>query len=125
MTSPKNNIDTYIGFALKEYRVIANKSLKDIGNYIGVSFQQMQKYEKGVNKLSGNYIFKISKYLNTPVEKFFPNSSQRELQENQKSFESNSIKDSELTNLIKNYSAIKQKEIRKKVLDLIKALADC
>jgi len=125
MTSPRNNIDTYLGFALKEHRVIANKSLKDIGNYIGVSFQQMQKYEKGVNKLSGNYIFQISKYLNTPVEKFFPNSSQYELQENQKVFESNSIRDSELTNLIKNYSAIKQKEIRKKVLDLLKALADC
>ncbi|MEQ9115230.1 MAG: helix-turn-helix transcriptional regulator [Rickettsiales bacterium] len=122
MTSPVDNTNALIGLAIKEYRLLSNKSLRDIGNKIGVSIQQMQKYEKGVNNLSSSYLFQIADFLNTPVEKFFPNNPES-LKENQKSFEENSVSDSELTHLIKNYSQIKSKDVRKKVLELLKTLA--
>ena len=123
MSTKMKSVDQFIGNAIRAKRLLNNKSLKDIGEKLDISFQQMQKYERGVNRLSGTYLYAISKYLNTPIEKFFPQNDSS-LHDDQEDFDNPGISEHELTQLIKNYSAIRKKEIRKKFLELIKTLAD-
>lgn len=123
MTSLK--VDKHIGSIIRTRRLLNNKSLKEIGERLGISFQQMQKYEKGINRLSSAYLFQIADLLNTPIENFFPDSNKgKSLKEEQESFQQGYATEGELTSLIKNYSKIESKEVRKKILELVKSLAD-
>ncbi len=60
-----------IGKKLREIRVISGMSQGALGEIIGVSFQQIQKYETGRNRLSVSKLSKIAKELEVPVTKFF------------------------------------------------------
>lgn len=102
--------------------MLRNKSLKEIGNAIGVSFQQMQKYERGINRLSSCYLYEIAEILEIPINDFFPDSKYR-ISNEPINFGSNNLSELELNNLIKYFSKIKSKEVRKKMVDLAKTLA--
>ena len=64
--------DTHVGQRLKELRKIKLLTQKDIANALGVSSQQIQKYEKGQDRLSFNRIYELSKFLNIRLESFLP-----------------------------------------------------
>lgn len=66
-----NIIDKQIGIRLKKRRNLLSISQTELGKLIGVSFQQIQKYEKGGNKLSCSKIFELSKILRVRVSYFF------------------------------------------------------
>lgn len=60
-----------IGHNLKTMRQNACLSQSKLGQELGVSFQQIQKYEKGINRLPAEHIYKLKNYLNVPYEHFF------------------------------------------------------
>lgn len=60
--STQTDID--IGNAIRTVRTVAGLSQTDLGNALGVTFQQIQKYEKGVNRLSVTALIRICKVLN-------------------------------------------------------------
>jgi transcriptional regulator with XRE-family HTH domain len=72
-TSPRsaNSIDEYIGARMRERRDALNISQTDLGKKLGVSFQQIQKYEKGVNRVSAGRLFDICKVLNVSLSSMF------------------------------------------------------
>jgi transcriptional regulator with XRE-family HTH domain len=59
----KSQIDRAIGQRLRAYRLAAGMSQSDVGNHLGVSFQQIQKYETGVNRLSGARLVAVTDLL--------------------------------------------------------------
>lgn len=126
-TSP-NEIDLLIGQNLKLKRIKSGVSLQELGNILNVSFQQIQKYERGQNKISSSNLFLIANSLNCEINYFFhglenktPN--QNSLEEEKEIFQHiESIPNHEITQLIKYYSQIKDHDVRKKTLDLIKTL---
>jgi len=126
-TSP-SDIDLKIGRNIKLKRIKAGKSLQDLADVLNVSFQQIQKYERGQNKISSGNLFLLSEFLETNINYFFEGLSEEsitqfQLEEEKDVFEHiNSIPDTELTLLIKSYSQIKTNAVRKKILDLIKSL---
>ncbi len=69
-------IDVLVGMRIKEFRVRNDKSQKSLGDDIGLTFQQVQKYESGKNRVSASILFEIAKALKTPVAQFFNNSEQ-------------------------------------------------
>ncbi len=69
-------IDVLVGMRIKEFRVRNDKSQKSLGDDIGLTFQQIQKYESGKNRVSASILFEIAKALKTPVAQFFYNSEQ-------------------------------------------------
>lgn len=69
-------IDVLVGMRIKEFRVRNDKSQKSLGDDIGLTFQQIQKYESGKNRVSASILFEIAKALRTPVAQFFYNSEQ-------------------------------------------------
>ena len=64
-------LDKLIGTQLKKARVSAGLSQDKLARAVGISFQQVQKYEKGINRISASRLLKFSLLLNRPIEFFF------------------------------------------------------
>jgi len=73
MTKPMpNKIDTYAGAKLKEIRAIKRITQGDLASMVGITFQQVQKYENGKNRMSASRLYQFSNFLQVNVSEFFP-----------------------------------------------------
>ena len=102
---------------------------------IGVAYQQVQKYEKGTNRISASRLFNLGRALDVPISFFFEDLSPeaagggkrraRGLSEAPASvLEPDSLSKRETVELIRAYYRVTDPKLRKRVLDLIKALGD-
>ena len=66
-----NPIDVYVGARVKMRRTLLGMSQEKLGEAIGLTFQQVQKYERGLNRISASRLFDISKVLEVPIGFFF------------------------------------------------------
>jgi len=66
-----NPVDVAIGLRVKERRVLQGMSQENLGDAIGLTFQQIQKYERGTNRISSSKILQIAKALDVKVSFFF------------------------------------------------------
>jgi transcriptional regulator with XRE-family HTH domain len=64
-------IDEYIAKKLRQFRIAAGMTQDQLGELTGVSFQQVQKYEKAKNRISASRLFEFAQLLNKPVSAFF------------------------------------------------------
>lgn len=66
-----NYIDVHVGSRLRMRRQIISMSQEKLGELLGITFQQVQKYEKGSNRISASRLFHAAKILGIPVQAFF------------------------------------------------------
>jgi len=66
-----SDIDVRIGALLKQYRKKAGFSQEKLAEALGITFQQIQKYENGVNRIAAGRLYEMSNILNIPVQSFF------------------------------------------------------
>ncbi len=66
-----NPVDVHVGESVRERRVYLGMSQGDLGEYLGLTFQQIQKYEKGANRISASKLWTISHLFDVPIEWFF------------------------------------------------------
>lgn len=73
MTGTKlpDDLDIRIASRLKQARLYRGFTQADLASYIGVSFQQIQKYENGQNRISASTLGHCADYLNVPIEHFY------------------------------------------------------
>ncbi len=71
MTKHPNLIDVYVGGRVKFRRKLLGLSLRAVAEQLGLSFQQVQKYEKGANRIGANRLYALSAILDVPVSFFF------------------------------------------------------
>jgi transcriptional regulator with XRE-family HTH domain len=64
-------VDKHVGARLRAARLEAGKSQTQVAEALGVTFQQLQKYEKGTNRMSAGTLHELSRLLDTPVQFFF------------------------------------------------------
>ncbi len=64
-------VDVHVGQRIAVRRMLLKLSQKDLANYIGYAFQQVQKYEKGRNRVSASVLYEFSHVLDVPVSFFF------------------------------------------------------
>ena len=126
---PKANshsVDKAIGGRLKLFRQRANLSQTALGKHLGVSFQQVQKYENGTNRISAASLMKIARFLNISIGDLL---SPREQTEGKKSASGTRAgvarfaKSREGRGLIEGFLAIDDPSLRRQVVGLVKALA--
>jgi transcriptional regulator with XRE-family HTH domain len=79
MTKPKSKIDEYIGWRIRESRLSLHLSQELLAKALGVSFQQVQNYEKGTNGISAVRLFDVCRILNAPLESMFPPTGSKSL----------------------------------------------
>ena len=70
-------VDRHVGRRVQEKRLGLGLSQTALGKAVGVSFQQMQKYEKGQNRISASKLFEIAEFLNVGIPYFFEGYSSR------------------------------------------------
>ncbi len=63
-------VDAFIGARVRLRRLMLGMSQEELSNQLGVTFQQVQKYEKGVNRISASRLFELSLALDVPVQFF-------------------------------------------------------
>ena len=64
-------IDVHVGSRIAEHRRAIGMSQEKLGSALGITFQQVQKYEKGTNRIGAGRLHAVSKALNVPVSTFF------------------------------------------------------
>lgn len=70
-TKKPNPIDVYVGKKIREARILHGLSQSALADMIGVTFQQLQKYENAHNRVSCSRLYAISLVLDIPVQAFF------------------------------------------------------
>ncbi len=125
-------VDVHVGARLRVRRTLLGMNQRTVGEAIGVTFQQLQKYEKGSNRISGSRLFALSRVLDVPIEYFFDDmptevaaSSPAQGGGRAKkppSYEPDPIAKRETLELVRAYYKITDPEIRKRVYELTKAV---
>ena len=64
-------IDTHVGTRLRHRRTLVGMSQQQLGKYLGVTFQQIQKYERAANRISASRLFRLARILDIPVGWFY------------------------------------------------------
>lgn len=67
----KNPIDAHVGAQVKLRRAVVGMSQTELANRLGITFQQVQKYEKGANRIGASRLYLIAEILNVSVQSFF------------------------------------------------------
>ncbi len=71
-----HKIDQYVGNRLREYRTARGMSQQELADRIGISFQQLQKYERAANRIACSRLWEIGETLGAPIPYFFPEAAQ-------------------------------------------------
>ena len=123
-------VDVHVGDRIRVRRTLLGMSQEKLGDAMGLTFQQVQKYEKGANRVSASRLFRLSKVFRVPVSYFFddlptdPVIETHGLREDSPAIRAD-MRTSRMTlELIRAYHGISDPARREIVLGLIEALAD-
>lgn len=123
-------VDTHVGSRLRQRRALLGMSQTDLANAVGLTFQQVQKYERGFNRISSSRLFEFAKVLDVPVTHFFDGMDASVGTAKRKPGRPKATSKTEELNtkretleLVRAYYKIQNKGLRTKTLDLIQALA--
>ncbi len=128
-----NPIDIHVGARVRLRRNQLGLTLMTLAKAVGVTYQQLQKYERGVNRIGASRLFNLSRVLDVPISFFFEDLSPaaagarkrraRGLSEAPAAvLEPDSLSKPETVELIRAYYRVTDPELRKHVLDLLQAL---
>jgi transcriptional regulator with XRE-family HTH domain len=130
--SSAGNVDAYVGYRIKIRRGELSLTQENLANAIGVSFQQIQKYESGANRIAPSRMLDISKKLKVPVSYFFsgidcvPQDAQflnEATVENTGKKDKRSTEQKILFELIEVFQRIQNPNLKEQLLSLTKTLA--
>jgi transcriptional regulator with XRE-family HTH domain len=131
-------IDAHVGSRVRLRRTLLGMSQEKLGEALGLTFQQVQKYERGVNRIGASRLFDLSRVLDVPIGFFFDDmpgtvggSGAAMMRtrlgggfaEQQEGFEDDTLHKRETLELVRAYYRINEPAVRKRVFDLIKSLA--
>jgi len=113
-------VDIHVGKKLKQIRLLSNMSQADLAKTSNISFQQIQKYEKGVNRISVGRLYEFSKLFNVSIEYFVESfEASKKAKSNDDSSVVSRLSDRETAKLVNSYWQIGNKKMRKTILDTI------
>jgi transcriptional regulator with XRE-family HTH domain len=126
-----NPVDQHVGSRVRLRRMLLGMSQERLGDSMGLTFQQVQKYEKGVNRIGASRLFQISKILDVPVQFFFEEAPQADghavgpglAEPDSETFILEFLNSREGLELNRAFVKIADPKVRKSVVDLVRALS--
>lgn len=125
-----NPTDIHVGNRIRLRRNMLGLSQEKLGESLGITFQQIQKYEKGTNRVGASRLQAIASILSVPVDFFFadaPGQHQGELpgmaEGRSTSYVVDFINSGEGLQLNRAFARIADQKVRRRIIDLVKALA--
>ncbi len=130
-TKKPNPIDIHVGSRVRLRRMILGMSQEKLGEHMGLTFQQIQKYEKGVNRVGASRLFQLAYVLKVPVQFFYEELSFGPSPEGETGFAEpqsegfilDFLNTREGLELNRAFTRIREARVRRSVVDLVKALA--
>ncbi|MGB0681079.1 MAG: helix-turn-helix domain-containing protein [Magnetovibrionaceae bacterium] len=127
-------VDIHVGSRVRLRRTLLGMSQEKLGEAVGLTFQQIQKYERGANRIGASRLWELSRILDVPVSFFFddmPDEAKigavefkRQLEENpQQTIEPDPMARRETLELVRAYYRIGDPGVRKRLFELTKSLA--
>ncbi len=129
MASKPNPVDIHVGSRIRLRRTLLGMSQEKLGKAIGLTFQQVQKYERGTNRVGSSRLYQLAKVLNVPVSFFFDDMAPEVsggppgFRDNKTDFDDNPLTKRETLELVRAYHRISSAAVRKRVFELVKAMA--
>lgn len=130
-----NPIDVHVGARVRLRRTLLGLSQEKLGDAIGLTFQQVQKYERGANRIGASRLFDLSRVLDVPISYFYEDMDDdvrdqspgqlhaRNQEPAAYEGESNPFSKRESIQLIRNYYRISDEGARRGLFDLVSSLA--
>lgn len=120
-----HDVDIHVGGRVRLRRSTLGLSQDQLGGAIGLSFQQVQKYERGANRIGASRLYEMSKVLQVPISYFFEDFGGLSLAEDKdSSYQPDPVMKRETLELMRAYRQILDPKQRKKILKLVQALAE-
>jgi len=135
-TGKPNPIDVHVGSRVRLRRTLLGMSQEKLGEAIGLTFQQVQKYERGANRIGASRLFDLSRVLDVPVSFFFddmpadaaaaPVDDDSPAPDDGRSggYEPDPMAKRETLELVRAYYRINDPSVRKRLFELTKAVAN-
>lgn len=122
VNSPKDfaYIDAEVGARVRLVRERRKMSQSALGEKIGVSFQQIQKYERGANRISASALFQIARALDVRPSDFFDGIQKEEPRD----LNLQTTADPQINDLLNGFGLISSPAVRAKIVDLVRSLAE-
>ncbi len=130
-------VDVHVGARVRQRRALLGMSQTSLGSAVGLSFQQIQKYERGSNRIGSSRLFEFSRVLDVPVSFFFeempsntlagrpmPGRGKKGFGEAATPFEhgKDPLAKRETLELVRAYYKIRENRVRKRIFEMVKAV---
>lgn len=124
-------VDIHVGTKVKSRRLMLGLSQEELANAIGLTFQQVQKYEKGTNRISVSRLMDISRALKSPVDYFLNGVAAQGKKfaikgfsdTKQEALEGDPLTRRDVLDLVRAYQSIQTPQLKKQLLEMAKAMA--
>ncbi len=131
-TGKPHPIDVHVGARLRARRTLLGMNQTKLGHALGLTFQQVQKYEKGTNRISSSRLFRLTRALDVSIEYFFEDMPPEvaastpagggDKAKKLPSYEPNPMAKRETLELVRAYYKIKDADVRQRLYNFAKAL---
>jgi transcriptional regulator with XRE-family HTH domain len=131
-----NAIDMHVGKRVRLRRTLLGMSQEQLGAELNITFQQVQKYERGANRISASHLWDISQILDVPISYFFDDMSENTMRSSPRwvsrgdvmdAMTSQPLKDPmarrETLELVRAYYTIEKPAVRKRIAEMVKSIA--
>ena len=128
-----NPMDVHVGTRVRLRRMLLGMSQEKLGEHLGLTFQQVQKYEKGVNRVGASRLFDLAKVLGVPVQFFYdeaPSGAHGHAaphagfaEQPSESYVVEFLGSREGLELNKAFARIKDPKVRRSIVEMVKTLA--
>jgi transcriptional regulator with XRE-family HTH domain len=126
-TGKAHPVDVHVGSRIRLRRTLLGMNQQKLGAGIGLTFQQVQKYENGANRVCASRLFELSQVLDVPVSFFFDGMDGQEAAPTPapmpEAGEPDPMHKRETLELVRAYYRISDPLVRKRIFDLAKAVA--
>lgn len=120
----KNPIDIHVGARVRMRRKMLSLSQSDLGKAVGITFQQVQKYENGANRISSSRLQQFSNVLKVPIPFFFEGVPTSEKGGEDVAADITQLfSTSEGLTLARSFLKIKSKKTRRQIVEIVDAMA--
>jgi len=133
-----HNVDVHVGARMRQRRTLLGMSQTKLGDAVGLTFQQIQKYERGSNRIASSRLYEFAKVLDVPVSHFFDGMPTNALVGRPMSGrgrkagfgeagtpfeqEKDPLIKRETLELVRAYYKIREARVRKRIFEMVKAV---
>jgi transcriptional regulator with XRE-family HTH domain len=128
-----NPVDVHVGQRLRQRRVLVGLSQEKLARMVGITFQQVQKYERGANRIVASRLYQLAKVLDVPVSYFFDEISAlaandtnavQESADSSDGYGHDVMAERETLELVRAYYGIQDDRVRRRAFELLRTLAN-